>query len=578
MSLLDPDVYLFERRITFHTNEISDEVIDPRNVVLVLSFSFVVWLGLSILAKLLRICLVSGVAVISIVTIYLGELTLYVIPIMAFPIIIALFLVKRLKKYDILIPETSLLFGNYLALAVIVLALISLSYSFGILGAGGGFSDYSYLLISVFSWISPVVVFLLVFSFPSKVIWEEIRRKLSFITDKYVLVVQGGNVRRGQKLFALGSAIPLSILIVIIPHISNISGDTPIGVDTVQYVKIVESLSSQQDTNPDENFWLLFRDYSNGDRPLTVMVIFALVSLLNSYFSTVHTIEYVLPMILAPSMTLVIFLLVREITRNDQLALISSFLTAISPQILIGIYAGFYANWLALVIAILSSMFMFGYLRSSKYKFIVLFTLTLVVVIFTHTYTYTIFVIVFVVFLLSSLFFRSFRRKIILMLFVAIVLAVIVDISRSAITGSSSGVALNLGVAERTEAGVSQFPYRWSNLVRTVQVHVGGVFGNSIFIMVMAYAGILLLNKKTNLVLLSFLLSFLSIGILPLFFGDRVVMTRVLYNIPLQIPAALTMFWLVRWGSTGVLATFALYLYSFAASARMLTNFQEDVI
>jgi len=144
--------------------------------------------------------------------------------------------------------------------------------------------------------------------------------------------------------------------------------------------------------------------------------------------------------------------------------------------------------------------------------------------------------------------------------------------------GSSSGVTLNLGVAENTEVGLSQFESRWSNLVGTVQVHVGGIFGNSIFIMGLAVAGVIITSKKTNMVLLSFLISFLSIGILPLFFGDRIVMTRVLYNVPFQIPAALALIWLVRQGNVGILATISLLSYSLAVSIRLLANLQENVL
>ena len=92
-------------------------------------------------------------------------------------------------------------------------------------------------------------------------------------------------------------------------------------------------------------------------------------------------------MILAPSLSMAIFFLTREITKNEVLAILSAFLTMISPQFLIGIYAGFYANWFALILAFISSTFMFMFLRTSSFRYAVLFFATLVAVIFTHTYT-----------------------------------------------------------------------------------------------------------------------------------------------------------------------------------------------
>lgn len=105
---------------------------------------------------------------------------------------------------------------------------------------------------------------------------------------------------------------------------------------------------------------------------------------LSPYLSTVDSIELVLPMILAPSISMAIFFLTREITKNEVIAILSAFLTMISPQFLVGIYAGFYANWFALILAFISSTFMFMFLRTSFFRYAVLFFATLVAVIFTY--------------------------------------------------------------------------------------------------------------------------------------------------------------------------------------------------
>lgn len=578
-SFFDPDLYFFESRVTYHTNELVDIILDQYISVLLLAPSLVVWLVLSISPKIERVFLASVIGVISVLTMYLGPPLLYLVPFVALPLIMTLFLLKRAKIHNVLVPATSSLFTNYLSLALIVLAIISILYSLGVLGEniGGGFSDYSYLLANIFSWFSPLIVFLLVFSFPFKIIWEEIHRRFSLISDRYILDLRPAIVPNRIKVLCMGSIIILSVFIALLPHIIDGSANSLIGVDTIQYAKIADTLSEHK-TSSDNAFWIFFRDYSNGDRPLTILFLFAVVSLFSSHLSTVDIIEYVLPIVLTPSLAVVVFFLARQITCNDSVALISSLITAMSPQILVGIYAGFYANWLALIIAYLSSTFMFIFLRTPRLKYLVLFCLTLVTVIFTHTYTYTIIVLVLAIFLLSSLYLKSFSKNIILMALAVIIFTVFVDLSRSALLGSASGLTLDLGVAEKTEVGISQFASRWSNLVGTVQVHVGGIFGNSIFIMGLAFVGMLIISKKTNMVTVSFLISFLSIGILPLFFGDRIVMTRVLYNIPFQIPAALAMVWLMRQGNKGILASVALLMYSFAISVRMLTNFQDNVL
>ncbi len=571
-SFLDPDLYFFERRVTYHSNEIIDITVDQRIVQIVLSSSWVLWTFLSISPRKARILTTAVVLFISILSIYLGGSFSYMIAFFALPSIGTLF-VRRTSTRDLLVPDTSTLFGNYFFLALVILSVISILFSFGIAGSnfGGEFSDYSYLLANIVSWFSPVIVFLLVFSLPSKIIWDELRHRSKMVLNRFVLDPSPATLSKRSKSISLISIIVLAIVMTYVPHMQS---ERPVGVDTIQYADIADALL-QPGTSPETVLWQLFKEYTDGDRPFAILLTLPVVSSLSPYFSTVDSIELVLPMILAPSLSMSIFFLAREITKNEVIAILSAFLTMISPQFLIGIYAGFYANWFALILAFISSTFMFMFLRTSSFRYAVLFFGTLVAVIFTHTYTYTVFALVLTIFLVASLFLRSFGRKVIAVAIIVIILSVIVDLTRSAIIGSSSGVTLNLGVAENTDAGLSQFASRWSNLVRTVQVHVGGIFGNSVFLMSLAFAGILLVSKKTNLVLASFLISFLSIGILPLFFGDRVVMTRILYNIPFQIPASIALIWMARQGYVGILASIALMAYTWAVSIRLLTNFQE---
>ena len=572
-SFTDPDLYFFERRVTYHTNEIVDIMLDQRIVQAILSTSLVLWIFLSVSRRRERILSTSIVIFISILSIYIGGSYSYMIAIFAFPSIVTLFVLRRTSRFNLLVPDTSTLFGNYFFLTLVILSVISVLYSFGFVGTkfGGEFSDYSYLFANIFSWFSPVIVFLLVFSLPSKIIWDELRHRSRLVLNRLVLDLSAATLSKRSKSISLVSIIVLAIVMTFIPHIQS---EHPIGVDTIQYAEITDTLL-RPGTSAETLFWQLFNEYSDGDRPFTILLILPIVLSLSPYLSTVDSIELVLPMILAPSLSMAIFFLTREITKNEVLAILSAFLTMISPQFLIGIYAGFYANWLALILAFISSTFMFMFLRTSSFRCAVLFFATLVVVIFTHTYTYTVFALVLTIFLVSSLFLRSFGRKVITIAIIVIILSVIADLTRSEIIGSSSGVTLNLGVAENTDAGLSQFASRWSNLVRTVQVHVGGIFGNGVFLMSLAFVGVLLVSKKTNLVLTSFLISFLSIGILPLLFGDRVVMTRILYNIPFQIPASIALLWMARQGHVGILASIALTAYTWAISIRLLTNFQE---
>ena len=124
---------------------------------------------------------------------------------------------------------------------------------------------------------------------------------------------------------------------------------------------------------------------SAGDRPLTLIFLFTIAKIVNAnanlfYTDLFYIIEHV-SLILGPALVLVIYLLTRELTSNDITSLLASFLTAISFQTLIGIYAGFYANWLALIIGYMSFVFLIRFLKKpSKLNLI---SYSILIVLFT---------------------------------------------------------------------------------------------------------------------------------------------------------------------------------------------------
>ena len=84
------------------------------------------------------------------------------------------------------------------------------------------------------------------------------------------------------------------------------------------------------------------------------------------------------PIILGPGIVLALYFLTLELTRNEKIALIAAFLGAVSFHTLAGIYAGFYANWLALIVGYISIVFLFRYLRSGRPSDIVVFSILLI--------------------------------------------------------------------------------------------------------------------------------------------------------------------------------------------------------
>src|SRR5690606_30103990 len=134
----------------------------------------------------------------------------------------------------------------------------------------------------------------------------------------------------------------------LIPHLPIINPDNQlVGVDTRQYAIWMDELRASKNSFDFLN--KAFVEILGGDRPLSLFFLFAFQNVVDSSGQTdAHNLEYV-TFILAPSLVIVSYFLTRELTRNDNTSLLAAFLTSISFHILIGIYAGFYANWLALI-------------------------------------------------------------------------------------------------------------------------------------------------------------------------------------------------------------------------------------
>jgi hypothetical protein len=189
---------------------------------------------------------------------------------------------------------------------------------------------------------------------------------------------------------------------------------------------------------------------------------------------------------------------------------------------------------------------------------------------FAHTYTWTIFLIVIFLFLLVSFLLKTYNRRVILNIFAALVIIILFDLTRSYLEVGSGGIRRDLIAVEGTESGVQQLAIRWSNLVRTVQVYVGGIYGQVFLLTSILFGSYLLFINKHPISV--FVLVFLSVGILPLFFGNREIIARVFYDMPFQICAAASLFWLQKQGNTGKLLMISVAILIVASSVRLATN------
>jgi hypothetical protein len=160
------------------------------------------------------------------------------------------------------------------------------------------------------------------------------------------------------------------------------------------------------------------------------------------------------------------------------------------------------------------------------------------------------------------------RRNTVLLLLI-ILSTVIIDIAKTTMTGVSNGFGRDLSVAHRQQVGISQFANRWNNLKDTMQNYYGAQFSNFI-ILGLALYWVLRCNLREIPSILFMI--FFSIGILPLFFGDWIIQSRVFYDIPFQIPAALGLGY-IRRRDNGIIILLPICIWLIALAFKNVSNF-----
>jgi hypothetical protein len=437
-----------------------------------------------------------------------------------------------------------------------------------------------FLLLSSFS---NIYIFLLVFCLGVKVLYREVLRLLKLdlkedipqtLSDAY----EQNRLKTQTKIGFLILAMILSIVLVLIPQHPLINKDNQlIGSDTPSYVTWIGELAKSKNVS-DVVYQAFVSQGNNGDRPLSLIFLFLVYQV-----AGLEVIEH-FPIILGPGIVLAFYLLTLELTRNGKIALIAAFFGAVSLHTLIGIYGGLYANWLGLIVGYISIAFLFRYLRSGRLSDIVVFSILLIGVLFTHVYTWTVLAAVsgtfLVVMLLVVLWNKKkkrdknsnisnhFTKRRITWLLVAILLSIVVDVTRVSLTSSSGGVEQDIQLAG-TNFGLEQFNMRWRILHATAHESFGGVFSNFI-ILILALFWVLKSNMRNPGTV--FLMIFLSVGLLPLYIGSLTLQTRVFYDIPFEIPAAIALYYIsTRSGS--MLVTVAACTWLVAVSLVTVMNY-----
>ncbi len=435
----------------------------------------------------------------------------------------------------------------------------------------------------VFGLLSPLVMLLMVYSFLVKPYLKDIR---NFVSSKIPALRSNNEINQNMSsssygnvsIFGKGSisrwilaaSFGLALLFSVYPYLPSVNPDFQgISVDEASYVPWMAQLQSDDGSTLQK----AFVDVNSGERPLSFLLILGLQSITG--LSSQIVVRF-LPMVLGPMLIGAVYYFVKFGTSNKNIAALSALLTVVSFHFVVGMYAGFFSNWLALVASYLSLMFLFrAWEKPSKINYLVFLSLT-VLTLFIHVYTWSYLIASIILFLVISYFMHKKQHQ--KMIKIGILSAIVVtniglDLVRMNYLGAVGGLEKDVELSQEM-SGIQQFLLRWNNLQYTFSTYVGGYFTN-IVILVLAFIWVLKANYENSFHRV--LLASIFVGALPIVFGNYVMQARIFYNIPIQIPAALMLYSaMANYKAHPLLSSllsFAIIAHFFGYALRSMSNF-----
>jgi len=201
---------------------------------------------------------------------------------------------------------------------------------------------------------------------------------------------------RTKSILILGCAIAVGGFLALSPYISQ---SRLIGVDTKTYDTLLSQMTDLEAARK-----IILEDETAGPKATYFLLLYLIRALTGLPTSTIVKIAVVIPASLLP---ISVYLLVRCATGEDSLAALSSLGGVLSFSTTVGMFAGVYANWLALSFILLSFTFLIKASRQNSRRILVASILTSTLVLVTHVLSWIVFIAV--LFFYSATSFLAFR-------------------------------------------------------------------------------------------------------------------------------------------------------------------------
>ncbi len=321
----------------------------------------------------------------------------------------------------------------------------------------------------------------------------------------------------------------IATLLAYFPYRSDVNPQQiPVGVDALHYIREINQMLNKP--FPVAANYALNLAWS-GSRPLFLLAVYFVAQL--GHIS-VDVVIKLLPAFLAPLLVISSYYLVSVATTSKEDASITALLTSFSPVLTVGIWAGYYPNWLAIIETFALLGVLLSHLRTpSTPKLVAIIGLSLVLVL-THLWTW-LFVIA-----VTTIFLSSLRREIPSRVLLKVGGSILLTYPIAELL--KTGFLVGQRVVETGElvAGQVTNPFAnviafFPNLVYGLVFTYDGLLANSVLLALATISVITLRygDRFERLMLCWVALTALSF----LFFGD-LLQSRLVYNLPLVIIAS----------------------------------------
>jgi len=319
----------------------------------------------------------------------------------------------------------------------------------------------------------------------------------------------------------LAISLVVSSLLAFVPYRPDLNPTgTLVGIDSPLYVTWVGQMLQRP---LPQALQYSFVEGLDGSRPLLLVLLYMVASL---GVSPDLIIQY-LPMVLAPLLSLSSYVFVRFGQGSASIAGLTALFTPFSFYVSVGMWGGYHANMLAMIIVFLFLTCLLLFSKSpSAMMYGVMFALS-VALFLTHPWTWVLIITASLVFALTV--WKETGLSIHLRSIIGIITSgIVLDLLKSSIFATRT-VAADLATKVPTVEQVASF---WTNLVDALLFTHGGLFGNWL-ILGLGLLSVFALRFRDRFERL--LILWVGVASLPFLLLDSYNQARIVYDLPIPV-------------------------------------------